>query len=141
MSALLIKAATVSDTTLWVSGGDEFIFQDAHLFAPLGGTIQIESEQITYTAYYQGQFQIAVRGANGTSAAAHAIGVAVVPVAPNLGSVNVVFMNASGAPTNGTTGQYIAQTGSLYSDVVAGNLYVQTGTMASPVWKLVTRAA
>ena len=141
MSALLIKDVTTTDTTLFVSGGDETIFQNSHLFAPLGGTIQIDSEQITYTAYYMGQFQIAVRGANGTSAAAHLTGAVVNPIAPALGSVNVVFMNASGAPTNGTTGQYFALTGSLYSDVAAGNLYVQTGTIASPVWKLVTRAS
>ena len=141
MSAILIKAANTTDTTLWVSGGDEFIFQDAHLFAPLGGTIQIDAEQITYTAYYQGQFQIAVRGANGTSAAAHLIGAVVTPVSPNLGSVNVVFMNGAGAPTDTTTGKYFAQIGSLYSDSTNGNLYVNAGTMASPTWKLVTRAA
>jgi hypothetical protein len=142
MSSVLIKAISNTDTTLTVSEDNTSNpYIEEGTFAAAGGTIQIDLEQITYSSHYMGQFQIAVRGANGTAAVAHLIGAVVVPVSPNLGSVNVIFMNAAGAPTNGTTGQYFAQTGSMYSDVTGGNVYIQTGTLASPVWKLVTRAS
>lgn len=133
MSAVLIKAITNTDTTLSVTEGDTF--------DPCGGTIQIENEQITYSSHYMGQFQLATRGANGTTAVVHIIGTVVLPVEPNMGDCRVHYFNAPGAPTNGVTGQYFAQIGSLYSDTTNGNVYIQTATMASPVWKLVTRAA
>ncbi len=56
-------------------------------------------------------------------------------------SNNVVVMTGSGAPTDGTTGDNFAGPGSMYVDISGANLYIQTGVITSPVWKLVTRAA
>jgi hypothetical protein len=39
------------------------------------------------------------------------------------------------------TGKNKLGNGSIFLDKVNGNEYLQTGTKASPVWKLVTRAA
>lgn len=54
---------------------------------------------------------------------------------------DVVVMVNTGVPTDGTTGDNFAGPGSMYIDSTAGNLYLQTGLITSPVWKLVTRAA
>jgi hypothetical protein len=54
---------------------------------------------------------------------------------------DVVVMVATGAPTDGTTGDNFAGPGSMYIDSTGANLYIQTGAITSPVWKLVTRAA
>jgi hypothetical protein len=54
---------------------------------------------------------------------------------------DVVVMVDAGAPVDGTTGDNFAGIGSMYIDSTAGNLYLQTGVITSPVWKLVTRAA
>ena len=56
-------------------------------------------------------------------------------------SNDVVVMTGSGAPTDGTTGDNFAGPGSMYVDISGANLYIQTGLITSPVWKLVTRAA
>jgi hypothetical protein len=50
------------------------------------------------------------------------------------------FRNA-GAPVNGTTLDNIAEKGALLIDTTNANLYVNAGTKADSVWKLVTRAA
>ncbi len=54
---------------------------------------------------------------------------------------DVVFLVGSGAPVNGTTGDNVAGPGSLYIDIAAGNIYINTGTITDGVWKLITRAA
>ena len=54
---------------------------------------------------------------------------------------NVVIMEGSGAPVDGTTGDNFAGPGSLYIDYTNANHYIQTGAITNPVWKLVTRAA
>ena len=54
---------------------------------------------------------------------------------------DVVVMVDAGAPVNGTTGDNFAGPGSMYIDSTAGNLYLQTAVITSPVWKLVTRAS
>lgn len=56
-------------------------------------------------------------------------------------SNDVVVMTGTGAPTDGTTGDNFAGPGSMYVDISGANLYIQTGLITSPVWKLVTRAA
>ena len=56
-------------------------------------------------------------------------------------SNNVVVMTGAGVPTDGTTGDNFAGPGSMYVDITGANLYIQTGLITSPVWKLVTRAA
>jgi hypothetical protein len=56
-------------------------------------------------------------------------------------SNDVVVMTGSGAPTDGTTGDNFAGPGSMYVDITGANLYIQTGLITNPVWKLVTRAA
>ena len=53
---------------------------------------------------------------------------------------DVVVMVDAGAPVDGTTGDNFAGPGSMYIDSTAGNLYLQTAVITSPVWKLVTRA-
>jgi hypothetical protein len=50
---------------------------------------------------------------------------------------DVVFMNASGAPSNGSTGADFAGKGSLYVDIATGILYINTNTLASPTWTVV----
>jgi hypothetical protein len=50
------------------------------------------------------------------------------------------YFNA-GAPEDGTTCAGLAAKGAILIDVTNANLYVNAGTQASPVWKLITRAA
>jgi hypothetical protein len=50
---------------------------------------------------------------------------------------DVVFMNAAGVPSNGSTGANFAGTGSLYVDISSGILYINTNTLASPTWVVV----
>jgi hypothetical protein len=52
-----------------------------------------------------------------------------------------VLTNA-GAPVDGTSGTYaaIAIKGQLLTDTTNANLYINTGTQASPVWKLIAHA-
>ena len=54
-------------------------------------------------------------------------------------SNDVVVMTAAGAPTSGAsgTGDNFAGTGSLYVDVTAGTLYIQTGAITAPNWVVV----
>ena len=58
-------------------------------------------------------------------------------------SNNVVVMTGAGAPTSGAsgTGDNFAGPGSMYVDITGADLYIQAGTISSPSWKLVTRAA
>lgn len=48
-----------------------------------------------------------------------------------------------GVPVDGTSGTGAGQVpkGSRYTDTTNANVYINGGTPASPVWKLVTRAA
>jgi hypothetical protein len=50
---------------------------------------------------------------------------------------DVVFMNAAGVPSNGSTGANFAGKGSLYVDISSGILYINTNTLASPTWTVV----
>lgn len=52
-------------------------------------------------------------------------------------SNNVVVITAAGAPVNGTTGDDYAGVGSLYVDVTAGKLYINTGAIDNPTWVVV----
>ena len=54
---------------------------------------------------------------------------------------DVVVMVDDGVPSDGTTGDNFAGPGSMYIDITNANLYIQTGAITNPVWKLVTRAA
>jgi len=54
---------------------------------------------------------------------------------------NVCWLEGDGAPVDGATGDNFAGKGSMYTDYTNANLYIQTGAITSPVWKLVTRAA
>ena len=54
---------------------------------------------------------------------------------------DVKIMSGAGVPVDGTTGDNFAGPGSIYINISAGNAYLQTGLITSPVWKLVTRAA
>lgn len=48
-----------------------------------------------------------------------------------------VIMTSAGAPSNGTTGDGFAGTGSLYIDTTNGVLYINTGAIDNPTWVLV----
>lgn len=50
---------------------------------------------------------------------------------------NVIIMQGAGAPVDGTTGDNVAGTGSLYINRTAGTLYIQTSLITTPVWVLV----
>jgi len=60
---------------------------------------------------------------------------------------DVLFLRTAGVPVDYTdgsppaTGEATAGIGSLCFDYTNGNLYINGGTKAQPVWKLVTRAA
>ena len=58
-------------------------------------------------------------------------------------SNDVIVMTGSGAPASGAsgTGDDFAGPGSLYVDYANANVYIQAGTISSPNWKLITRAA
>ncbi len=51
---------------------------------------------------------------------------------------NIPILTFSGAPTSGTSGTFAGQAGpgAMLIDYVNGNQYVNTGTLASPVWSL-----
>lgn len=53
---------------------------------------------------------------------------------PLPGSGNLVIMNGASTPVDGTTGDNIAGKGSLYTALDTGVLYLNTGTISSPVW-------
>jgi hypothetical protein len=53
---------------------------------------------------------------------------------------DVQHLFGAGAPT-AATGANQAQTASLYTDTVNAQIYLNGGTKAAPVWKLLTRAA
>jgi hypothetical protein len=46
----------------------------------------------------------------------------------------------AGAPTDSTTGSGIAGKGSRYTDISAGDIYINTGSAASTTWKKSTHA-
>ena len=54
---------------------------------------------------------------------------------------DVCILTGAGTPTDDNTGNDVAGPGSLYVDVTNSNHYINAGTKASTVWKLVTRAA
>ena len=61
-----------------------------------------------------------------------------VPGGTSTGSLSVI--TGSGAPTNGVTGAGISPEGGLYLDQTTPDLYLNCGTMGSPVWKIFGRA-
>jgi len=60
----------------------------------------------------------------------------------NLINQNTPIVTNAGAPTNGAAGTYFNQAGigALLIDTTNGNLYINTGTLASPTWTLMTSA-
>lgn len=50
---------------------------------------------------------------------------------------------SEGVPVDGASGTYAgaAPKGAVLTDTVNANLYINAGTLDTPVWKLVTRAA
>jgi hypothetical protein len=47
---------------------------------------------------------------------------------------DVVILQGAGAPVDGTTGDNVAGTGSLYTDTTNGVLYINTGAIDTPTW-------
>jgi hypothetical protein len=59
---------------------------------------------------------------------------------PDFGApADLCHLFGSGAPA-ATVGQNQAQTGSLYTDFSAGKIYINSGTKATPSWRIVTSA-
>lgn len=60
---------------------------------------------------------------------------------PGASANNVVDLEGDGAPTSGAsgTGDNVAGPGSRYTDYTNANLYIQTGLITAPAWKLVVR--
>lgn len=84
---------------------------------------------------------IAVAGVQVMSATAAGVSM---PQAATLTMANdVVIIQGSSAPSDGTTGANVAGPGSLYIRVAgsSSNAYINCNTKASPTWKLITRAA
>jgi hypothetical protein len=54
---------------------------------------------------------------------------------------NVVTLEGSGVPVDGTTGDNVAGPGSKYIDYATGEWYTNIGLITSPEWKLITREA
>ncbi len=134
MSNPLLIALSASDTTITVTGTITFPVN--------GGTIQIESEKISYRSCSADQFFGCTRARGGTSAATHAAGKAVTLIESpqpslKLGS-DVVVLKFAGVPVAGTagTGSNVAAKGSLCIDTTNGTLYQNTNTLASPTWTL-----
>lgn len=50
---------------------------------------------------------------------------------------DVCILVDAGVPTNGTTGDNFAGTGSLYVDSTSGVLYINTGAISNPTWVVV----
>jgi hypothetical protein len=53
---------------------------------------------------------------------------------------DLMELAGAGVPVDGTTGAGQAGKGSRYIDVTNAQLYINGGTKAAPVWKIVTRA-
>lgn len=58
----------------------------------------------------------------------------------NLNVGTCTMFTGSGAPTS-ASGMGFAGTGSIYVDTTNAQMYLNSGTAASPVWKELTRAA
>jgi hypothetical protein len=66
------------------------------------------------------------------------VGASAITVTP---TNNVVSLEGSGAPVDGTTGDNVAGPGSRYTDYTNGEWYINIGLITNPTWKLITRAA
>jgi len=135
----LSLSSSISDvkTECAVTGGIEGLFR--------GGIIQIESEKIYFTAASADGFLQLTRGILGTTAVAHPQGSVITIIAknPNIDvqmSDGVVILEGPGIPVDTVTGASVAEIGSLYLDRTNGKAYINGGTKASPLWKLITSA-
>ncbi len=61
-----------------------------------------------------------------------------IPISGSFGDLCEMF--GSEAPVDLVTGAHVAGTGSRYTDLNAGKLYLNGGSRAQPLWKLVTSA-
>jgi hypothetical protein len=76
--------------------------------------------------------QVLGQGVSVTQNAASAVPDAFAPA-------DIMHLFGAGAPA-ASVGQNSAQTGSLYTDFSAGKIYVNSGSKATPSWRLVTSA-
>jgi len=53
---------------------------------------------------------------------------------------SVLLITGAGVPTDNVTGADVTEIGSLYLDSTNGKAYINGGTKALPVWKLITSA-
>jgi hypothetical protein len=61
----------------------------------------------------------------------------------SINNIGASLITHAGVPVDGVEGTGVGEVakGTLCLDHTNGNAYINAGTMASPVWKLVTRAA
>jgi len=117
---------------------------------PQYGICQIGTELIKYVESNDQGIAGCIRGYAGTVAAVHAKSAPVLFIedkeAPGDAlrlTFQVCAISGIANPVDGTSGDGagFADIGSLYVQKTTGKHYVNGGTMASPVWKLVTSAA
>lgn len=106
--------------------------------------VEAVSGNLTYSTAAVDFPTAAEAAATALAAAAAAALLAHVPVSGTVGDVKDYI--GAGAPvdyTDGTppaTGEGVAGIGSRYTDTTAGKLYINGGTKAQPLWKIVTSA-
>ncbi len=99
-----------------------------------GGVVLIGSEKISYTTATPQALLGCTRAYDGTSAASHLAGVPVVLQNALLPLVSPLEFSDSGGPVDNETGVKIAPTGSRYTDLANGQIYVNTGDADEPTW-------
>lgn len=128
-------SATATTSFAIESGGSNFPSSDFEI--EVGGEIILVGSRSGNT------FSTLTRGHAGTAAVAHNNGDNVSHVisgtAIDDGRVarlvaDVVELIGAGAPVDGTTGDDVAGTGSRYTDITAGVLYINTGVKSNPTW-------
>src|ERR1019366_10688980 len=135
MNISLLNLINATQTEIAVTGGVEGLIS--------GGVIQIDSEKIRYGVASADGFLKLTRGIEGTSPAAHLAGaiVTLVAIDPNVDvnlSDSVVMFEGPLVPVDHVVGSDVSEIGSLYINRTTGKLYINGGTKALPVWKLVT---
>lgn len=56
------------------------------------------------------------------------------------GGTGPMFLRGDGAPTDAVTGANVMDKGTVYVDSTNADWYMNAGTLASPVWKIIVRA-
>lgn len=101
-----------------------------------GGVVEIETEKISYEYASDKALLGCTRGYSSTSADSHDEGTAVELLTEPVSNVSPLEITAAGAPEDDLTGVGFATTGTRYTNISNGTMYLNTGTISSPVWTL-----